>query len=234
MTFSIGEISLPVAVERNVVLCTQTVRTFVVADETYTDGHCREASIAHFQGWKREYFAYTARVPPSSAHAMVITDAGVIPLSLRDHAAAVRYAESHGAAMLQTGRLTSADTALSPRMGGSLRTSRGTRSIKSVPRLLSDLDSKGAAAAPNQKPPTDSSSEDRLATGYCLVFSEDLKRCTQPLFGDDILVITASGRASSSKPDNAATSVTLISIGWLGDFQRNEHDSVWSWSGSNV
>ena len=38
--------------------------------------HCREASISHFQGWKRGYYSYTTRVPPSNAHAMVITETG--------------------------------------------------------------------------------------------------------------------------------------------------------------
>ena len=51
-------------------------------EDRYNIEHCKESSIAHFQGWKREYFSYTARIPSGNSHAMVVSEVGVIPLVL--------------------------------------------------------------------------------------------------------------------------------------------------------
>lgn len=65
---------------------------------------CREASIAHFQGGKRGYFHFTTRLPPASAHAMVITDSGVVPLRL-SYAGAKPFSETFTPEAVLAGRL---------------------------------------------------------------------------------------------------------------------------------
>ena len=43
-------------------------------------GKCREGLIMHFQGWKRNYFSFTTRLPSPDAHFFVIGEFGHIPL----------------------------------------------------------------------------------------------------------------------------------------------------------
>ena len=45
---------------------------------------CREASISHFQGWKRNFFHFTSRVPPTDANNLLITEFGIIPFIICD------------------------------------------------------------------------------------------------------------------------------------------------------
>ena len=47
---------------------------------TILDGRCREASISHFQGWKRNYFHFSARLPSVDANSLLISESGIIPL----------------------------------------------------------------------------------------------------------------------------------------------------------
>eukprot|EP01036_Dinobryon_divergens_P022579 gene22579-30844_t len=47
---------------------------------TILDGRCREASISHFQGWKRNYFHFSSRLPSIDANSLLISESGIIPL----------------------------------------------------------------------------------------------------------------------------------------------------------
>ena len=49
-------------------------------DTTTMDGRCREASIAHFQGWKRNYFHFSARLPTVNSNSLLVSESGIIPL----------------------------------------------------------------------------------------------------------------------------------------------------------
>lgn len=46
------------------------------------DGHCREGVLSHLQVWKRNYYAHTTIAPQFDAHAVLITDSGLIPFRL--------------------------------------------------------------------------------------------------------------------------------------------------------
>lgn len=210
----------------------------------FTDDHCREASIAHFQGWKREYFAYTSRLPPDNAHAMVVTEAGIIPLKLRSPGA-VSYGEERLSNTVKNGikkqlqrqrqqqqqlggRLYHSD--LVPVGGAALRGLRSAQNIMFVPRLLpvaiqqtrgSSNTAAGAVAESIAPPPGPGSGlEESLATVYCIQHSADLKRCEQLLFGDDIAIMPDPRYGDK----NLANAVTLITVGWLTEFQQKAYN----------
>ena len=53
-----------------------------IHNDSYDNGDCRRAGMSHFQGWKKNYYAYTTRRPPIDSHALIITQSGFIPLRL--------------------------------------------------------------------------------------------------------------------------------------------------------
>jgi hypothetical protein len=178
------------------------------SENRLTDGHCREASIAHFQGWKRDYYAFTARVPPDNAHAMVVTEAGVVPLVLRT-AGAVPYSQLNGDTVVSAGRLQPAD--LVPPGDLSARGLRSALMLMLVPRLQGAARSQRSSAARTAEP---------VATAYCMRRSEDLKRCERHVFAEDISVIPGGGYNRY----DPATDVTMIKVGWLQEYRKTLYE----------
>lgn len=70
--------------EVDVVLEKGQFHTVVDSDKQYRTlgGGCRKGGVAHFQGWKKQYYAFTTRAPSLDAHASLTTDSGFIPLKL--------------------------------------------------------------------------------------------------------------------------------------------------------
>lgn len=182
-------------------------------------GHCREGSIAHFQGWKRNYHVFTTRLPPRMAHAMVLTEMGIIPLKLALPGVKT-FSESFPSKddlIFEAGRIRK----------GELRGSR--------PYLSSLTDTVPAAVVSGKE---QDSIEQRdsfvvaipepTATAYCVGFSEDLKTCTRYLFGENLSILAAAPVISGSPANDC---ITLISVGWLQEYVSGLYDALLSsWS----
>ena len=185
-------------------LCSHFISILLSIEERFALSHCREASISHFQGWKRGYYTYTTRVPPSNAHAMVITETGIVPLKLSSPGVK-EYAETHNNGdVLRAGRLYPAEVL--------------QLSLTTLPTEFSSLASttRGALSHTN-----DSSAEtpgESLATSYCIRFSDDLKKCTRYLLGAEITLLSAPRRNSFYSRAKLASAVTMISVGWLHEY----------------
>jgi hypothetical protein len=78
-----------------------TVRSYQLP----SDSACREASIVHFQGWKKQYTAFTTRPPSADAHILLVTDNGFIPLRLTG-GELPSFGEQYAARDLRAGRLS--------------------------------------------------------------------------------------------------------------------------------
>ena len=192
---------------------------------------CREAAIAHCQGWKRVFYAFNTRPPPIDAHAMVLSENGAIPIKLPlsklptygqlmdvsryyDSQAVVRHADI-----------------ISLRL--SLMNSRRASSNKyrqvSIPHQINRLIS--ISGKGSHKP---SSTSSIFATSYCLRFTDDLKKCSCHVMGDSIRILQIDDSLSSENGDDVDLNeaITLISVGWLGDFFIHRFDQLLnSWDG---
>lgn len=143
---------------------------------------------------------------------MVISDAGVVPLVLRDPAAR-SYRHAVGG-VVPDGRLHPSD--LQAAAGSAVRTLRSVTHAMSVPRLLGTVPDRHRVG----KEPTGAGVVEPLATVYCLRHSADLKRCEAHVLGDDITVIPALHQRGPGNDD----AVTLIAVGWLPEYERQPYD----------
>lgn len=64
------------------------VLSYTVDDSYIVLGHCRETATFHFQGWKRNYYAFNAQPFSLDANILLASDAGLIPYKAQDKSSA--------------------------------------------------------------------------------------------------------------------------------------------------
>lgn len=193
---------------------------------------CREAAIAHCQGWKRVFYAFNTRPPPIDAHAMVLSENGAIPIKLPLSKLPTygqlmdvsRYYDSQ--AVVRHADIISLRLSL---MNSSRASSSKYRQI-STPHQIDRLISSSGKGGSHKPSPTSII----FATSYCLRFTDDLKKCSCHVMGDSIRILQVDDSLSSENGDDVDLSdaITLISVGWLGDFFIHRFDQLLnSWDG---
>lgn len=173
--------------------------------------HCREGSMSHFQGWKRNYYTATSQPPPLDSHLLLLSENGFIPLKIDSLGKSLTFAEIF-AQHSHMGRVTSQDIELTAISGhASLAKGRGWV----LPKLMGDT------TAP-QKRGGGSPGGDGFATAYCAGFSDDVKKCTCPILGSHIEIIQLA------KDSGAVTekSITLITAAWAQEFYSKSLDAM--------
>ena len=213
---------------------------------------CREAAIAHCQGWKRVYYAFNTRPPPPDAHAMVLSENGIIPIKLPlsklptygqimdasgyyDNQAVVRHTDIMN---LRLSWMNSKnDTAI--------RSSSKYRPV-SIPHQIDRLIGSSGKGTTHYKHRSSPNTISMFATSYCLRFTDDLKKCSCHVMGDSIRILQLDDSLSSSSSSSSGVdgdgddvdlseAITLISVGWLGDFFIHRFDQLLnSWDGPKL
>lgn len=146
--------------------------------------HCRQASVSHFQGWKRNYYTFTTRrnydtvtIPATDTIVTIISEFGFLPLRLI------------GDNLLQIEELD--------------RLHRNQSIFSTFPRGTI-----AQAAASSLATEEHFAEEEGLATRYCGGYSDDLKKCVCPLMESDVKFVQKAVSAI------AEVRVTLVVIGW--------------------
>jgi hypothetical protein len=190
---------------------------YIDADRYKVMDTCREGVVGHFQGWKHNYYIFLSRPPSLDAHAVVVSDIGMIPLripTLDGYSYSNIYDQS-----LPLGRLSYKDIEFTLISGhDKLAKGRGWN----LPRLMGTHDD-------------NKYDNDGLATQYCASFDEDLKKCTCPLLGSHIEIIQVYPDIDSKITMLLNSSVTLISVAWADEFYGGLLNAMLdSWHGPKV
>lgn len=150
-------------------------------------------------------------MPPLDAHAMVISDVGVVPLRLPQHPQLQTYAQ-----------LRPADTCSYGRIGAVATVIRTARALKDSSDK-SNGKVKGPVEVPVETIP-EKEEEEVQVTSYCIRFSGDLKKCERYLRSSDIQVLQV-GEYSSQQ---VVQEVTLVSAGWMSEYSKHKYDQMLS------
>lgn len=205
-------------------------------------GHCREAVVAHFQGWKRAFYAHHTRQATADAHALLVSDAGFIPIRLASASAAATGGAAAASGSLRGGGTTQS-IAASPNApevaelptqeevydealvnAGSV-TFRAVQTADSSGKLLA-VPSSPLQRRYNRRKGRDAHLGE--ATRYCLGFGDDLKKCTCHVRRGDVTVLSRGHQPNADE-------VTLVSAGWEVDYVDGAYDALLeSWSGPKV
>ena len=154
-----------VSPEVDVVLSKGQFYTVVGSDKRYRTlgGACRKGGVAHFQGWKKQFYAFTTRPPSLDTHASLITDSGFIPIKL-DHVSGLPTYGKLYPHFVPSSHVSHADLASVPADGSRITPSR----------LLQGSDV-------------------NTASSYCLKFGEDVAKCTCHALVKDIYIHQVRG-----------------------------------------
>lgn len=174
-------------------------------------GSCREASIAHFQGSKRNYFHFTARIPPPNSNTLLITEFGFIPFIIVDpfpssssssslpptrHASLPSHGEVYGddlyAGRLGVGPIE--EFVLFP----SLSASNRQKEKKLIRERENGFKKNTISSQELARTRLTASSTLLRSTKYCGSFSKDLKKCLCLLYMSEIVVLLV-GKATSAR-----------------------------------
>lgn len=206
---------------------------FVILDhyslpvEGSTTGTCREATMTHFQGWKKEYTSFTTSQPPSDAHATVVTRTGFITLKV-DIAKTLPNLPLTGAKLktygemlgnrIWSGRILPSDVRetesqlLGP-AGGYVPRLMGRKLIDIITALdIQHLNEKKRLISEHK--------ELEMQTDYCVLFKETLSACTCPLQGSHITVLRTDPTVVQQ------SSITLVTVGWADEISSGAADEL--------
>jgi hypothetical protein len=134
-------------------------------DESYTVlEHCRESALFHFQGWKGNYYSFNAQSPPLDAHALLVSEFGLVPFTLP------RKSPHSGLGLADFGTLSS------------LNHHHGRLSVVDI----AAVNNVGLVAEliPRYR-------SRRALLDYCVGFSHDLRRCTCSIWSHSVSVTKA-------------------------------------------
>ena len=198
------------------------------------NGTCREALMTHFQGWKKEYTAFTTSMPPYDSHATLITQSGFIYLRLDDASMFVSmnstlriktYGEILGD-RIWSGRVSPADLLLEysstleldnifyiPRM-------LGRRLTSTVGRLRNDNSINKLRLLENNL--------FEIQSDYCLLFTENLASCACRVLGSDITIIKVDPNAFVSH------NITLVTVGWSDEIALGGAENLFNSFGNTI
>ena len=194
-------------------------------------GSCREASIAHFQGWKKSFYRFSTSYPPPDAHAYLLSDTGIIPLRLPQYEGLPSYeqlAQMSGYNYTAFGRLTPHDlpVAVSNNKHGK---DKGYSFSHRYLRPYSE---------------ERSSTYRWIATAYCSAYATELRKCACPVMGDHIELLYYHKYSCSEdnwKPTVGCDDIpTLITAAWVEDLFPQDGKDVplikmfESWKGPKV
>lgn len=190
---------------------------------------CREAIMTHFQGWKKEFTAFTTSQPPADAHVTVVTQTGFIYLRLstarelpRLHGLGIRI-KTYGETLkhrIWSGRVIPDDihemskASVGP-AGYYIPRLLGKRlmALAGDPEIVHLVDKKQAIEA---------NKISELRTDYCITFSENFAGCSCNLLGSQITVLR-SDPSVILKED-----ITLITVGWADEIASGGADQLLS------
>jgi hypothetical protein len=196
------------------------------------DGKCKEGVISHFQGWKRNFYQFTTNPPPLDANFYLITESGFIPYRVPS------LGDANYGKILQLisplGRLSKTD------LYNHVTTRLDVNNQKLAPQKK--LSGRGSE---KQILNLSNASSSRMlglnvASSYCAGFTYDVKKCSCPIYGNNIEIIHVDKSYFQSNDPNAAEyftayPITLITATWVDLFYDGSLDSMLdSWEGQKV
>lgn len=184
-------------------------------------GKCKEGVISHFQGWKRNYFAATSHPPPLDAHIYLITESGFIPFRSSSLGKDLSFGQTQQRTEVP-GRLSHLDLHfyyIFAKRNPILGAMHGFYELKdNHPRKSSIL------------------GQTNIATSYCAGFSYDVKKCTCPVFGNNIRIVQVEAKSFPNIHEHdSSTSITLIITAWADAYYSGALDKMQdSWDSLKV